>query len=202
MTNKEYKLDSCLTVQHGGNHYKDRGIQPIEFSQANNLDWKQFNVVKYVTRHKDKKGAEDLKKAIHYLQMALEFDYGVRSAIEFDHGEEFDVFSEFPVGGRFMIPPSDVDLTKIPGFVIQGSSVKYVGFVQDEETLWYPDDSGEWVENIAGELPVYGGCLVEILMRSERDEKDYGCCVDEAGEYWWRHTGCDSDIVAYKIVRG
>lgn len=203
MTNKEYKLDSCLTVQHGGNHYKDRGIQPIEFSQANNLDWKQFNVVKYVTRHKDKKGAEDLKKAIHYLQMALEFDYGVRSAVEFDDGVVEDNVIEFTIGGRFSIPPSNIDLTKIPGFVIQGSSVKYVE--EDEQTPWYPDNSGEWVEHTTGFQPVSSLTRVEVLIRSERERKDYHEVSGVALTYEWGvdegyHDGCD--IVAYKIVKG
>lgn len=202
MTNKEYKLDSCLTVQHGGNHYKDRGIQPIEFAQANNLDWKQFNVVKYVTRHKDKKGAEDLKKAIHYLQMALEFDYGVRSAVEFDDGTVEDNVIEFTSGGRFSIPPSNVDIMKIPGFAIQGSSIKYVGFDEDEETPWYPDDSGEWVEHTTGSQPVPSLTRVEVLIRSEREQKDYYKSKDEAREYYWDVDQDGGDIVAYKIVKG
>jgi len=67
---------SSLKTQEGGDHYKRLGIQPVEYIQANNLDFFQGNVVKYVTRHKDKKGAEDIRKAIHYLQMILEFQYG------------------------------------------------------------------------------------------------------------------------------
>lgn len=199
MSKKEYKLGSCLDVQHGGNHYKDRGIQPIEFAQGNNLDWKQFNVIKYVTRHKDKKGAEDLKKAIHYLQMALEFDYGVRSAVEFDDGAEFDVFSEFQIGSGLIIPPSNVNLMDIPGFELQGSSIKYAKPV--EAAPWYPDDSGEWVEYRGDCNPVEYTTLVEILMESERDDMDYGACVNEAGTYRWSLTGCNTDIVAYKVVK-
>jgi hypothetical protein len=34
------------------------------------------NVIKYVTRHSDKGGAEDLRKAIHYLEMLIEWRYG------------------------------------------------------------------------------------------------------------------------------
>lgn len=66
----------ALETQEGGDHYKKLGIQPVEYIQANNLDFFQGNVVKYVTRHKDKKGAEDIRKAIHYLQMILEMQYG------------------------------------------------------------------------------------------------------------------------------
>jgi len=67
----EYALDT----QIGGNHYKECGIQPIEYIQANNLDYFQGNVVKYATRHKDKNGSQDIRKAIHYLELILEMQY-------------------------------------------------------------------------------------------------------------------------------
>ena len=67
---------SALEVQEGGNHYKDLKIQPVEYIQANDLDFFQGNVVKYVTRHKAKNGEQDIRKAIHYLQMILELQYG------------------------------------------------------------------------------------------------------------------------------
>jgi hypothetical protein len=61
--------------QEGGNHYKDMPIQPAEFCQRNRLNWCESNVVKYVARHRDKKGAEDIRKAIHYLELLLEWEY-------------------------------------------------------------------------------------------------------------------------------
>ena len=65
-------------TQIGGGHYKDMSIQPAEFCQRNHLDWCESNVVKYVCRHKLKHGAEDIKKAIHYLQLLLEWEYPER----------------------------------------------------------------------------------------------------------------------------
>ena len=59
-------LYSPLTVQQAGDHYKKRGIQPIEYGLANNLSFPQVNVVKYITRHEDKNGLDDLAKSIHY----------------------------------------------------------------------------------------------------------------------------------------
>jgi len=32
-------------------------------------------VVKYVSRHRNKNGAEDIKKAIHFLNLLLEIEY-------------------------------------------------------------------------------------------------------------------------------
>jgi len=62
-----------LATQVGGSHYQ-LPIQPIDYIVKNNLGYREGNVVKYTTRHKTKNGAEDIKKAIHYLQMILE-DY-------------------------------------------------------------------------------------------------------------------------------
>ena len=59
-------LYSPLTVQQAGDHYKKKGIQPIEYGLANNLSFPQVNVVKYITRHEDKNGLDDLAKSVHY----------------------------------------------------------------------------------------------------------------------------------------
>src|SRR5574344_481555 len=66
---------SPFNQQVGGNHYKDYQIQPIEFIIANNIGFIEGNVIKYVCRHKDKNGKEDILKAIHYLQLLLNSQY-------------------------------------------------------------------------------------------------------------------------------
>ena len=66
---------SALDKQVSGNHYKDKGIQPIVYIHANNLGFCEGNVIKYVTRHKEKNGAADIRKAIHYLELLLELEY-------------------------------------------------------------------------------------------------------------------------------
>lgn len=70
---------SALDTQEGGDHYKQMKIQPVEYITANGLDYLQGNVVKYVSRHKLKNGAEDVRKAIHYLQLILQIDYGEKA---------------------------------------------------------------------------------------------------------------------------
>lgn len=62
--------------QIGGNHYNNKKIQPIDYIIENSLPYCEGNVVKYVTRHKEKNGAEDIRKAIHYLRFILAADYG------------------------------------------------------------------------------------------------------------------------------
>ena len=68
--------DNPLHRQEGGGHYKWFAIQPIEFIHVNNIPYIEANVIKYVCRHKHKNGVEDLKKAIHYLEMLIEMEYG------------------------------------------------------------------------------------------------------------------------------
>jgi hypothetical protein len=58
--------------QVGGAHYAIKAIQPWDFIIANNLGYLEGNIVKYVSRWKDKGGIEDLKKAQHYLQKLIE----------------------------------------------------------------------------------------------------------------------------------
>ena len=59
-------------TQIGGNHYKSKAIQPWDYIAANNLGYFEGNVVKYVSRWRDKDGYEDLLKAKHYLEKLLE----------------------------------------------------------------------------------------------------------------------------------
>ena len=63
---------NALREQIGGDHYRSRAIQPIQFILANGLGFCEGNVVKYVTRWKDKGGLADLKKARHYLDFLIE----------------------------------------------------------------------------------------------------------------------------------
>ena len=58
--------------QVGGAHYAVKAIQPWDYIIANNLGYLEGNIVKYVSRWKDKGGIEDLKKAQHYLQKLIE----------------------------------------------------------------------------------------------------------------------------------
>jgi hypothetical protein len=70
-------LSSALDVQVGGAHYKEMSIQPVEYVLANRLGFCEGNVVKYVSRWKEKGGVEDLKKARHYLDLLIEHESGM-----------------------------------------------------------------------------------------------------------------------------
>jgi len=65
---------NALKEQVGGNHYSKLAIQPVTYINANGLSYLQGNVIKYVTRYKDKNGVEDLQKAKHYIDLLIELE--------------------------------------------------------------------------------------------------------------------------------
>jgi len=65
--------------QVGGDHYKKLKIQPTEYCIANDVPFPEGCVIKYVTRHRTKGGAEDIKKAIHFCRLILKHQYNEQS---------------------------------------------------------------------------------------------------------------------------
>ncbi len=61
--------------QEGGTHYKSFKMQPVEFIHMNDIPYIEGNVIKYIMRHRDKNGVEDLKKAIHYIELLIDLEY-------------------------------------------------------------------------------------------------------------------------------
>jgi hypothetical protein len=71
-------LDSINTSSNSnqvdGTHYVNKGIQPWDYIAANNLDFFQGSVVKYVTRFREKGGIKDLEKAKHFINKLIELE--------------------------------------------------------------------------------------------------------------------------------
>lgn len=65
---------SALNTQEGGHHYKDLVIQPVEFIHANQIPYMEGNIIKYVTRWRNKNGINDLRKARHYIDLLIELE--------------------------------------------------------------------------------------------------------------------------------
>ena len=66
---------SAYKKQIGGSHYKDMAIQPADFINKNKLLFAEGNAIKYICRHQSKGKLQDIKKAMHYLEMFIERDY-------------------------------------------------------------------------------------------------------------------------------
>lgn len=65
---------SALEKQINGDHYKSLTIQPVEYIYANNIPFLEGNVIKYVTRWRNKNGIADLEKAKHYIELLIELE--------------------------------------------------------------------------------------------------------------------------------
>ncbi len=68
------KRKAANSRQVGGDHYKNQAIQPWDFIAANELGFFEGNIVKYVSRWRDKDGLADLEKARHYLDKLIELN--------------------------------------------------------------------------------------------------------------------------------
>lgn len=62
--------------QIGGDHYKKQSIQPWDYIVANNIPYMEGNIIKYISRWRDKGGIADLEKAKHYLKKLIELESG------------------------------------------------------------------------------------------------------------------------------
>lgn len=65
---------SALDSQIGGSHYSNMSIQPMEYSMLNGLDPCQHTAIKYISRFREKDGIKDLRKAIHTIELLIEFE--------------------------------------------------------------------------------------------------------------------------------
>ena len=66
------KYDTVMSTQYGGNHYKDRKIQPWEVWEAYDMNGWEASALKYLLRYKDKgKPLEDLHKCLHNIQYLI-----------------------------------------------------------------------------------------------------------------------------------
>ena len=73
----EYPVDTFEKLTNNDKikpSYYGTGIDVIEFCLRNNLTFMQGNVIKYVTRYKNKNGIEDLEKAKEYIDRLIEYE--------------------------------------------------------------------------------------------------------------------------------
>ena len=68
-------MSKVWNKQIKGNHYKKYKIQPSKFVVENKLLFPEGCAIKYIIRHQDKGGKDDLLKAIHFIEMIIERDY-------------------------------------------------------------------------------------------------------------------------------
>ena len=101
---------SALDKQEGGGHYKGKAIQPVQYIHANGLGFCEGNVVKYITRWREKGGKADLLKVIHYVELLMELEGLAASSAQVVNMALNPVF-HMPLAGPYGAgePAADID---------------------------------------------------------------------------------------------
>ena len=73
-------MGNANDTQWGGTHYKQfKGLEPWDVITYWNLGYLDGTALKYIARWKHKNGIEDLRKAIHFLEKAVEVETARRA---------------------------------------------------------------------------------------------------------------------------
>jgi len=65
--------------QVGGSHYQNMTIQPIQYIMENRLGYCEGNIIKYISRWRNKNGIEDLRKVIQYAEFLIDQELSERN---------------------------------------------------------------------------------------------------------------------------
>jgi len=117
--------------QVGGDHYQNMKIQPAEFINKNEMKFAEGNAIKYICRHINKGGEQDLEKAKHYIDMIIERDYG-------DDAEKSKTYSSSALPEGYSFANTD---TKDINITYENLSISdEEGLPQDktEDEIFYP----------------------------------------------------------------
>lgn len=66
------EANDVANIPTNPDYYSRWKMQPLDFIQANDLDFMRGNIIKYIMRYDAKNGLEDLKKARVYLDRLIE----------------------------------------------------------------------------------------------------------------------------------
>lgn len=111
---------SALNEQPGGNHYKDKAIQPVQYIHANRIGYCEGNVIKYVSRWREKNGLQDLLKARHYIDLLIELEglekaeFGQQNTIDYRSAEQKGFNDPRTVAGVDVSFPTERHLSFAP----------------------------------------------------------------------------------------
>lgn len=67
-------MNDALTRQVGGDHYRTMAIGPAEFCYRNRIGKLEGDAIAYLCRWRAKGGLDDLRKAIHTIELIIAFE--------------------------------------------------------------------------------------------------------------------------------
>jgi hypothetical protein len=198
---------SANDTQISGNHYKDKTVQPWDYIAANNLGYFEGNVVRYISRWRDKGGVDDLRKAKHYIEKLIELETQVKDEYK---------------GERLILPTDDgplwIEWTGDPCPVSHDTMIEVItrnmerqqdtadSFYwshagRDHEVMRYrviKDESKTihgFIPWTGGEQPLEGKTMVEILLRNQTKRSG------RAHDFRWDHCDHAEDIIGYRVIK-
>ena len=94
-------MNNPLETEVGGTHYQMYVMQPVELFMACGWNYCQSNIAKYVLRHQDKNGKEDLEKALHICNIGCHYDEC--SNTDYKHKAIIETFVRVNIFDRAML---------------------------------------------------------------------------------------------------
>jgi hypothetical protein len=202
---------SANDTQIAGGHYKDKTIQPWSYIAANGLGYFEGNIVKYVSRWKDKGGVDDLRKAKHYIEKLIELETqvkpeykGERLILPTDDGPLWIQWT----GGQCPVDKDAVVEVRMQNKQQRIGPAKYVEWEDRPAPAFYKNvvayrvikDESKTIHGFipwaGGERPVGPETMVEVLFGDQERRQGY------AATWFWSH-GCDmaANIIGYRVIK-
>jgi hypothetical protein len=125
----------ALNRQVGGSHYISK-IQHVEFCQMNRIPWCEAAAIKYILRHRSKNGAQDIEKAVHYLELLQCLDYGRREEVPTDMDPEEFLIPLADFLKENVVPPMEAEcITNICWHQLKGGDGGTDGLMETQRKL-------------------------------------------------------------------
>jgi hypothetical protein len=202
---------SANDTQIAGGHYKDKPIQPWDYIAANNLGYFEGNVVRYISRWRDKGGVDDLRKAKHYIEKLIELETqvkpeykGERLILPTDDGPLWIQWT----GGRCPVDKDAVVEVRMQNKQQSIGPAKYVEWENRPAPAFYKNvvayrvvkDESKTIHGFipwaGGAMPVDGEESVEVVFGSQRKY------TDSAMEFRWGHDEHKAgNIIGYRVIK-
>jgi hypothetical protein len=157
-------------------HYNMQ-IQPIEFIVKNNIPFREANIIKYVCRHRDKGGIDDLHKAQHYLQMLID-EWEAENEVKYETSTWAEELEKIEKRKAEIIAKN-----KEWEAIVKANDSRLGALMQDKEPVKYrpwngprresikTDDEIEQLENLKAEKIAANKDWASIVDRDAKEDK-------------------------------
>jgi hypothetical protein len=203
---------SANDTQISGNHYKDKTVQPWDYIAANNLGYFEGNVVRYISRWRDKGGVDDLRKAKHYIEKLIELETQVKTEHKGERlilpTDDGPLWIQWDGGLCPLAPDTKVQVMLMTGEEANGTADCFYwnDAVSSQQVRKYRVIKGEsktihgFIPWTGGEQPVADDVEVEVLLS---DSHQSGKQTLFAGhvDWSWSHLVDALRVIGYRVIK-